>query len=577
MKKIIGLILTLAMLIGSVAMLNVSAAVTPDANAEPGSEAYTAWLVSEGYTAITDYAGFVAMMDGNYAEGDKFIMTGKYYLANDIKLENTGYLLAEGDFTGAFDGNGHTIYNHKNLAYDFLSGSWKNVTYSKYTDATKTEEVETKAPIFWGLDDGAVMENVINERNFVDIANYWGGFARKVCENATVTLKNCVNYSGIISPSPVNNHKIGGFFGMVDAGANVTFENCVNYGEVRGSQAGGFVGTINKNCTLTFKNCVNNGTIYGLLGTTSGDGSYGISGGFIAGYNNVGGLEGDLNVTLEGCVNNGNVLRLENGDPSNEKAKVTHGGLIGNLGSSTDGNNITLKVKDCVVQNCYVGGATEWTDLMDGDTVTKDYTQGYAGAIIGWLGNNYAQDSITIENVLVNNVIIRAGDPATASLFLNTNSETNNVLLKDVYAFGCTYNKVATGKYTVSNTGTATNVTVNKTQGSTPAENAMSLRFLGSVDTLDYYSVGYLVAVTVGSTITYQMVSTKTVYETVNNGSGTLSKSDFGDKYIVAMAIDGEASNVTATYTVTPFALDKDGNVVVGVAKSITLTNGVLS
>ena len=116
MKKIIGLILTLAMLIGSVAMLNVSAAVTPDANAEPGSEAYTAWLVSEGYTAITDYAGFVAMMDGNYAEGDKFIMTGKYYLANDIKLENTGYLLAEGDFTGAFDGNGHTIYNHKNLA-----------------------------------------------------------------------------------------------------------------------------------------------------------------------------------------------------------------------------------------------------------------------------------------------------------------------------------------------------------------------------------------------------------------------------------------------------------------------------
>ena len=208
-KRILSVILVLAMLMTGMLFVNVSAA-TPDQNAEPGSEAYTAWLVAEGYKPITTYAEFAALANTATAHPTvqgRFVIDGKYYLANDIVMENTAYILAEGDFTGSFDGNGHTIYNCKAMTYDFLTGSWKNVTYSKYTSPEKTEEFDTTASIFWGIDNGALMENVINERKFADVSNYWGCFARKSCENATATFINCANYSSIASPYPVNNHR----------------------------------------------------------------------------------------------------------------------------------------------------------------------------------------------------------------------------------------------------------------------------------------------------------------------------------------------------------------------------------
>ena len=149
--------------------------------------------------------------------------------------------------------------------------------------------------------------------------------------------------------------------------------------------------------------------------------------------------------------------------------------------------------------------------------------------------------------------------------------------MKNVYAINSTANKVATGKYSITNEGTATNVTVNKAQASTPAEGVMNLRFLGSIDNLNYIGMGYLVSITVNGTTTYKVVNTKSVYETVNNGTGTLSKSDFGGNYILAMAIEGEAADVTAVYAVTPYALTEDGKIVTGVTKSITLINGVLN
>ena len=149
--------------------------------------------------------------------------------------------------------------------------------------------------------------------------------------------------------------------------------------------------------------------------------------------------------------------------------------------------------------------------------------------------------------------------------------------MKNVYAINSTANKVATGKYSITNEGTATNVTVNKAQASTPAEGVMNLRFLGSIDNLNYLGMGYLVSITANGKTTYKMVNTKSVYESVNNGSGTLTKADFGDKYIMAMAIEGEPADATVIYAVTPFALTKDGDLVVGVTKSITLINGVLN
>ena len=74
MKKLLAVLLAIMMLLPMFSTMTFAEA-TPDANATPGSEAYTAWLVSEGYTAIDDDADFYDM------EAD-----GKYYLANESEV-----------------------------------------------------------------------------------------------------------------------------------------------------------------------------------------------------------------------------------------------------------------------------------------------------------------------------------------------------------------------------------------------------------------------------------------------------------------------------------------------------------
>ena len=105
----------------------------------------------------------------------------------------------------------------------------------------------------------------------------------------------------------------------------------------------------------------------------------------------------------------------------------------------------------------------------------------------------------------------------------------------------------------------------------------MALRFLGSVEGLGYTNLGFIVKETVNGTARYYFLFAKEAYNEVNNGDSTLSKADFNNCYITAAILNGVSAVGTATYEVTPYAIDTEGNAVVGSAKSITLTDGALS
>lgn len=611
MKKFLCLFLTAVLLMGCFAIVNVAAddepVVTTGDTADengPGSAAYTANLVAQGYKPLSSFEDIDNTIrkvykdaNENPTDADKAakkaaVLSDKYYLTADIVVTDTGdYMLDE--FSGIFDGNGHTLYNTQNVIFDDFSGTVRNLYLSPYTDATETEPFNTTNPVFGNpLLDGAVIENIVHDRVFGMVSNYWGAFVRAVDDGATVTFIGCVNNTEVSSPYVPNNHKLGGFIGMSGANTTITFKNCINNARIEGSQVGGFVGVIEKKgATLTFENCVNNGSIEGIIGSSSGSSAYGVSGGFIGGFNNVGKLEGNIKITMENCVNTGNVRRVSKNNPVSKSTKVCSGGLIGDLGVAVDGFGIDLTIKNCFITDCVIGGTTsasgkpedEWEDLVKtdedtGETIVTDRTQGYAGAIIGWLDNSKGTNKIDIDGVTVYNVDVKAGDPATASALINVESKTNVVALKNVYVMASTYTSVGTGAFTIENDAkNDENLKVQKAQASTPVDGALKVRFLGGLDTLNYLTVGYMVEKIVGGKSEYFFLETRTVYEEVNNGEGKLTKSDFGDRYIVAIPLEDIAADQTVGFKVTPYAVTDEDYLVIGATKSITLTNGALS
>lgn len=575
MKKIIALLLSLVMVLTSfsVLLLNVSAEDAPIAP-QPGTDAYVQALEQAGYTALN-----------SFSDVTDYSAAAKYYLTADITLSSDATVLRGGDFYGVLDGNGHTVYNSMNSLFKTLKGTLKNITFSKYTSAEKTDVFETKASLINNIGNGAVLENVISDRTFYnDIADYWGAIVREVPANASVTFRGVVNNSSIGYPYVGYNIKIGGFIGLAQNNCTIVFEDCVNNATVKGSQAGGFIAVLMGGNNITFKNCTNNGTVLGSIGSSmNGEAARGVAGGFIGSLNNCYKREASLNITFENCTNAGDVLRWEGSYSACTKTdyKVAQGGFIGNLGEGGNANNpLTLTFKNCKVSSCYVGAGTVWSDIVNETTgaVTTDYTQGYVGAIMGWLGTTNNTDVITIENVTVNNVKIESADPAYASLFINTNEAAQTVVLKNCIAYTCEgATSAATGNVNFANTAASTGVTVNKTQKSAVQDEKLSLRFLGGVDSLSYTSLGFIVKETVNGTSTYYFLFARAAYNEVNNGSSTLTKADFNGSYITAAILDNVSATETATYEVTPYAIDLDGNAVVGHAKSITVTNGSLS
>ena len=160
--------------------------------------------------------------------------SGSYTLTKDIIVtEPYAY-----DFTGTFDGNGHTV------TLD-ITASTANVG------------------LFSKLAGGAVVKNVITAGSISGKVNNVGGIAGTADGN--VTIENCKNTASIKGGKGA-----GGILGYSEPGSGfVTISSCANMGSVSGTrkQVGGIAGNVVG--THIIRNCYNQGDISdgaGILG-----------------------------------------------------------------------------------------------------------------------------------------------------------------------------------------------------------------------------------------------------------------------------------------------------------------------
>lgn len=198
---------------------------------EPAPETPAPQMTSSGGTALALAEGTVSSAK-EFAEMDA---SGSYTLTKDIIVTEP----YASDFSGTFDGNGHTVTLN-------ITASTPNVG------------------LFSKLAGGAVVKNVITEGSVTATGkNNVGGIAGTADGN--VTIENCKNTASIKGGKGA-----GGILGYSEPGSGfVTISSCANMGSVSGTrkQVGGIAGNVVG--THIIRNCYNQGDISdgaGILG-----------------------------------------------------------------------------------------------------------------------------------------------------------------------------------------------------------------------------------------------------------------------------------------------------------------------
>lgn len=170
--------------------------------------------------------------------------SGSYKLTADITVTEP----YANDFSGTFDGNGHTV------TLD-ITASTANVG------------------LFKTLSGGAVVRNVITAGSISSTKNNVGGIAGSAdASNSDVTIENCKNTAAISG-----NKAVGGILGYcTDNAHSVMITGCINTNTVASNnmQVGGIAGNLEgahviRNCYNTGGISVSNSGIAGILGRGS--------------------------------------------------------------------------------------------------------------------------------------------------------------------------------------------------------------------------------------------------------------------------------------------------------------------
>lgn len=197
---------------------------------EPAPETPVSRSARIGGTAL-------ALAEGTVSSAKEFAAmdaSGSYTLTKDIIVTEP----YASDFSGTFDGNGHTV------TLD-ITASTANVG------------------LFSKLAGGAVVKNVITAGSISGKVNNVGGIAGTADGN--VTIENCKNTASIKGGKGA-----GGILGYSEPGSGfVTISSCANMGSVSGTrkQVGGIAGNVVG--THIIRNCYNQGDISdgaGILG-----------------------------------------------------------------------------------------------------------------------------------------------------------------------------------------------------------------------------------------------------------------------------------------------------------------------
>ena len=160
-----------------------------------------------------------------------------YYVTSAVQKDGTQQFIS-GDYTGTFNGNGHTISNlYINNAED-----------GGYGAATVAMEMQ-----------GSTIRNVtVSPTVVICGSSYVGGIVSSAAEGSSDTIiENCTNYAAI-----TGEYKVGGIIGYTNREVDVF--SCINYGAVTGiDQLGGIAGTFAGDSYYDGRiyGCINYGTV----------------------------------------------------------------------------------------------------------------------------------------------------------------------------------------------------------------------------------------------------------------------------------------------------------------------------
>lgn len=226
---------------------------------EPAVETPAPQMARSGGAAL-------ALAEGTVSSAKEFAAmdaSGSYTLTKDIIVTEP----YASDFSGTFDGNGHTV------TLD-ITASTANVG------------------LFSKLAGGAVVKNVITAGSISGKVNNVGGIAGVAdTELGAITISNCKNEAAI-----KGNKVVGGILGgCTEDDYALTISACANEGNISGTRnIGGICGTLEN--AHFIKNCYNSGAV---TGSTIG----GILGRGARGYSST----TDTPI-LENCYNVGNIV-----------------------------------------------------------------------------------------------------------------------------------------------------------------------------------------------------------------------------------------------------------------------------
>ena len=190
---------------------------------EPAPETPVSRSARSGGTAL-------ALAEGTVSSAKEFAAmdaSGSYTLTKDIIVTEP----YASDFSGTFDGNGHTVTLN-------ITASTANVgLFSKLAGGAVVKNVKVDGTVsgtegvagIAAQANGATISGCINCAEISATERHVGGIVGKLRGG---TVENCYN-TGAISSSRTRPINMGGIAGYVDGGASV--ENCYNTGSITGS------------------------------------------------------------------------------------------------------------------------------------------------------------------------------------------------------------------------------------------------------------------------------------------------------------------------------------------------------
>lgn len=195
-------------------------------------------------TAINDADGFKNMVAG-----------GSYTLTKDIIVTEP----YASDFSGTFDGNGHTV------TLNITSGSANIGLFKKLVGGATVKNVTTAGTVSGGASTGAIAGNadgkvsIFNCKNTATVTGTGKGvggiLGYSYPANGYATIESCANTGAIVAEGK---QQIGGIAGNLE-GAHV-IRNCYNTGSVTATS--GFAGIVGRGTKgVTVENCYSTGAI----------------------------------------------------------------------------------------------------------------------------------------------------------------------------------------------------------------------------------------------------------------------------------------------------------------------------